>query len=304
MKKDKKINESLIGKIIYGFLMFAPLLAIMFTSLYATFNPNAKDSYSGTQTQIKVSYQYETNEVNTIDDLIVGNIYHYNCVDGDNYLAWLDDYTPTGDEYWDVITPFYNAVMHNGKYGYDGINDSIDNVYSKNVLRLAINDNEAQLCYFENILFDGNSNNYKFNPIVISNNELFIEFDFVLTDVFKELISYSWVRTNDMILTDYITKSNYLGDPIIEEKETEGTLDNAFYYALDKTEDSSLFNWSKNTGIYTVLYNACNGLGITTSFIPFILTYWLFISLIYLIYDLVLVFVHIAHKKVHELEDF
>jgi len=69
MKKNKehKKGESTIGKIIYGFLLFMPLFAIGVTCLTQIFVKN--DS--------KINYKYESNIVNTENDIKVGNIYKF-----------------------------------------------------------------------------------------------------------------------------------------------------------------------------------------------------------------------------------
>ena len=73
-KDCKKTHESLIGKIIYGFLLFMPLLAIATTSLYAIFNKNAYQSYADyTDTQIT--------EVSLNTPLINGQTYYVNITD-------------------------------------------------------------------------------------------------------------------------------------------------------------------------------------------------------------------------------
>lgn len=72
-KDTKKGAESAIGKIIYGFLLFMPLLSIGARCLYVIFNKNAYQSYSAYDN----TPLYETNEVNNVNDLVVGNIYNF-----------------------------------------------------------------------------------------------------------------------------------------------------------------------------------------------------------------------------------
>ena len=79
-------------------------------------------------------------------------------------------------------------------------------------------------------------------------------------------------------------------------------LDDAFMYGLYKTEESQYFNWAKNTALYTGVNEFTNALGITTTYIPFLMTYWLLISVVYLIYDIALMMLHMAHNKIHQLE--
>jgi len=67
-KRKHKGQESIIGKIIYSFLLFLPLLAIGVTCGYAMFNKNAYQSYASTN---------ESNYTNTtINNLNIGQTYY------------------------------------------------------------------------------------------------------------------------------------------------------------------------------------------------------------------------------------
>jgi len=81
------------------------------------------------------------------------------------------------------------------------------------------------------------------------------------------------------------------------------TLDNIFYYSIDKVQKSPLFNWAENSIIYTTTATTCNALSITTPFIPLLMSYWLIISVIYFLYDIALMLVWIIHRKIHELQE-
>lgn len=82
----------------------------------------------------------------------------------------------------------------------------------------------------------------------------------------------------------------------------ERALTDVFYYSIDKVEQSPLFNWANNTATYSVLENTCTTLGITTTFVPMLLSYWLMISLMYLLYDIALLIIHMAHNRIHDIE--
>ena len=84
---------------------------------------------------------------------------------------------------------------------------------------------------------------------------------------------------------------------------TQAKLSEVFYYAIDRTENSNLFNWSKNNDIYNIMHGACNTLSITNTFIPMLMTYWLLISVIYFLYDIGLMIIIVVHRKIHELQD-
>ena len=87
-------------------------------------------------------------------------------------------------------------------------------------------------------------------------------------------------------------------------KETQTyNLINTFYYSLEKIEEEPVFNWAKNNEIYTGIKDVCDTLSIKSTFFPLILTYWLIISTIYFIYDIILIIFHILHNYIHKLED-
>lgn len=83
--KERRKGENLVGKIIYCFLLFAPLLSILFTSLYTTFNKNAYQSYSAQNVEVKSS-TLQINENST---------YYYNWFD--NTSGQTNNTTPLID---------------------------------------------------------------------------------------------------------------------------------------------------------------------------------------------------------------
>ena len=261
-QEKKKKGENVIGKIIYGFLLFAPLLNILVTCMYVTFNKNAYESYSGNQ-ETTINYKYKSNEVTTVSDLITGNIYQMNIPLNENLQL---NFTCT------------KIMLLNGRQTtmtYDSdfianVNDSYFNVY--------INNNNL-------IIYHQPSNTSVSNRTYEQN----IHFLFVFKDYMQSgLISY-------VSYTDY--------NEIENVNIANETLDNAFIYGTQKTEESNLFNWAKTTGTYTVLNNVTTGIGITNTFIPMLMAYWLLISVIYFLYDIALILIWAVHDKIHDLKD-
>ena len=78
-------------------------------------------------------------------------------------------------------------------------------------------------------------------------------------------------------------------------------LDNAFYYAIDQIKEETIFNWTKNTAIYSGINTMNINLGINNEAISIILTYWLLMTAIYVIIDIVItaftLLTHIFSKK-------
>ena len=83
----------------------------------------------------------------------------------------------------------------------------------------------------------------------------------------------------------------------------QNKLDNVFTYSIKKVEENELYNWAKTTGTYTVLNNVTTQIGITNTFIPMLMAYWLLISIIYFLYDIALILIWAVHDKIHELKD-
>lgn len=65
-------------------------------------------------------------------------------------------------------------------------------------------------------------------------------------------------------------------------------LDNVFEYSISKLEQSNLFNWTENTAIFSGIDAMNTQLGINSPAIGIILTYWLILTCIYVIIDIVL----------------
>lgn len=242
-EEKRRKGESIIGKIIYGFLLFAPLFNILVTCMYATFNKNAYQSYS----------QY------TVDTMV-----HIDRYNNNNETLYTAKYVSPSTEN-SSITPFaFISISASDLSISQAQYDTLTRYYfrSNNEIWFANEDDtyivkkSLTLPIFESFTFIGNKAQHFF-------------------DIFN---------------VTYIVTTN-------------GTLDNAFIYGIQKTEDTNLFNWAKTTGTYTVIQNTCNLLGITNTFTPMLLTYWLIISIIYFIYDIALILILIVHKKIHELTD-
>ena len=247
-KQKKNKGESVIGKIIYGFLLFLPLFAIGVTCLVNVFNNTE-------QQETTINYKYETNEVNSVDDLKVGNIYTLNQVpENISYnLYYLKGISKTGVNF---------------EYKNSGIFTAVKTEYT-GVIKININ-YQGVVSYFIDLNFN--------QPI--------------------DVIFATIPNTIDI---NNVTKCT---DIPIESVEThEINRNNTFYNAIEQVENSGLFNWAKESIIYTGITATCNALSITNTFIPMLMTYWLIISVMYFLYDIILMCVLILHNKIHEIQD-
>lgn len=69
---------------------------------------------------------------------------------------------------------------------------------------------------------------------------------------------------------------------------TSGKLDNVFEYSVTKVANDQIFSWTQNTPVYTGINAMCTQLGITGQAIPIILSYWLILTCIYVVIDILL----------------
>lgn len=261
-KKDKdqkkKGQEGLIGKIIYACLLFAPIFSILVSCMYVIFNKNAYQSYSG-ESQTTINYRYESNEVNSTADLVLGHIYRF-------------DFNELPSSY----TDYFNCTMLVcSRSGSLQMIFDAENNYSMNVT----------------------SNGTECNCVVYNNNGSYVTLYGIDTTYvifqYKNYFNPSYI--NHVSYTDY--------NEIESVTISTDSLDNVFEYSIEKVEQNNLYNWSKTTGTYTVLETTCEGLGITNTFTPMLLAYWLIISIIYFLYDIALILIWAVHDKIHELKE-
>lgn len=110
----------------------------------------------------------------------------------------------------------------------------------------------------------------------------------------NETERYTWGNPNGTNSFDefYFTKES--GTSLFEYAnvfliyETTEKLDNVFEYSVSKLEESTLFNWTENTAIFSGINTMNTQLGINSTAIGIILTYWLILTCIYVIIDIVL----------------
>lgn len=264
MKKDKSCKtrkgESTIGKIIYGFLLFAPLIAILTACLTNIFTE------SQTETNL-ITKKYETNELISNESFIKGNIYQ-----------WDNNYTATGTQ---EFTDLWDITILTNVSTWSKTNTSRETPLNKYYFCKQSNGTAALYCNESNSLFYYNLNNR------------------TLVFVINEILSNNY---ND---NEFYTHFSPYEDNALEIKtgETPANKEKVFYRAVNDVEESNIFNWSKNTAIYQGVYATANTLGISDTFIPMLLAYWLIISILYFIYDIVLMIILILHDKIHELQE-
>ena len=245
-KKNKKYHESTIGKIIYGFLLFLPLLAIGVTCSYAIFNKNAYHSY----------YAENINESELVEIQEIKSNETYYLKPNNSVSNFTSNITFTCEDTSYIIVQNNKTYYDNGFFYYN-------EGQAKNYIALRLGNDTYSYTALSSFV-EGKINNF-----------------------------YS-TSPNLNYLIGYLYQYEYNNNSFISE---------VFYYSVDKVTQSNLFNWTQNTTIYTTINQFTNTLGITNIFMPILLTYWLIISIVYFLYDIVLMILVVLHRKIHELQD-
>lgn len=69
---------------------------------------------------------------------------------------------------------------------------------------------------------------------------------------------------------------------------TYSKLDNVFEYSVTKLATDQMFTWTQNTPVFTGIDAMCTQLGITAPAIPIIIAYWLILTCVYIVIDIVI----------------
>ena len=245
---------------IFSLVMMAPVVAIGVTCAYVVFNKNAYQSYSGNTSLTyyeRVQGSYPTNEVTSESDLVINNYYYINNL-------WTNDISYNG--YLSIeFTPTTN-VTFDDESNYSNPGESI-----KEPLKIVgiFEENYYYISYYL----------YNNQTIVINGNYASINGDVKLLNVDAD---------GDSNFVSKFSSSSLTYDTYVENTIEQSTLDNVFYYAVDTMQNNSIFSWTKNTAIYTPINAMTTGLGVNTPAIAVLLTYWLLLTAIYVIIDIVI----------------
>jgi len=148
-----------------------------------------------------------------------------------------------------------------------------------------------------------------------------VKFDNVTKDVYKLRI---YVPTNSIILyiqaignegftftsdvphilsfAYYGINNNYYSsqiDTILYDKEviTTSYLSDVFYYSVNQVKNNVLFNWASNSFLITPIQYIVSLFSMpSNSFIVMLLSYWLAISIIWLVFDLIMYVPLLVHR--------
>lgn len=251
-KHDHKATKKLKAWL-FGIMLLLPFLFMLPTGLYYGLNQNAQLSERTEQQPI----YYESNEVNSFDDLINGNIY-----------TWNDNYTLTTSNNTITLLTLENIEQLITEYGFiydvDGICTIVVNNYASFLVYTYTNYNQ-----FYNI----NSTYFQFVLKAVNNTT----FD---TSLYTHII-----KTDRQLVKEYlpITYTNDISTSIIN--------------AWNSTWQNPLFSWTNNTFITTTINNFTSGFGITAdTYISNLITYIAILTAVYVIFDIIIeLFTKLTH---------
>lgn len=265
-KHDHKLTN-ILKFFIFSIIMIAPFLSVLASCLYVANNKNAKESYSGT-TILDIEYRYQSNEVNSVNDLVEGNIYQFNVAT----LA-LDDFLLNSDYISIKCVSECNFTYYeiDDNYIPDG-----ENVTTYNSTPLVLTAELVSLLTYR----DDTITDYgyvDFSGVMFQNSFIIQLIEWDLQNMTQE-----WV-TNLFSYTGYNQIESFSYDD-------SGTLDNVFYYSVNQIPNQQLFAWTKNTAIYTPINNMCVGLGwdANNNVLAVLLTYWSLNIAIYIVFDIII----------------
>ena len=261
VKHDHKLTD-IIKVAIFALFLILPILVFLPNCLYYGFNEHATNTETTT-----INYKYESNEVNSYDDFVLGNIYE------------VDNLYLTNDSFQFRLYIYkcsYLSLNGNGistdDYGFEyfDINDAS-----------FVIDFDENVSWFE-IYFSGGFFSYSFT----TDDEIeFTDLVFGIQDNLEGFIDFneaSGTHATDYRYTDYnVIKS--------VEVNTDDTITDKVATAWGRMWETPMLSWT-DTNTFKFTINAfVNVFGITQeSYLANYLTYILVITCIYLIFDIVL----------------
>lgn len=262
--KHNHLFTDLLKVAIFGLMLLLPFLCFMPTGFYYGFNEHATN-----ETTTQINYKYQSNKVNTKDDLIIGNVYHFNFEGG-------------GDEFFYSECVFELLKVY--QYNFNNLNPGVDYETWSSILE----DSPISIRFesYGSALLGGIF-------ICLNNDENLVYYNLdldhsLLLNADIRLIYIDKTNVYEEMLPVYFSISDY---NVIESVETnvQDTISNKMYLAWEGVWTSPLFNWTNTTPLNTGLNGFIGIFGINqSSYIANCLIYLLSITAIYVVFDIVL----------------
>lgn len=216
MKGLNNMRKNSARKWLHFTLDLLPLIAIPVFMVYAHRHTLTE------RTNVEINYKYETNEVDSADDLIEGNIYHL-YINNES----VDNFVLDGGY---INMRLVNVV----DYNFTGVDITIDDIiYSTNEpngsIKLDLIFSHYD-CYFSTYLVANDYNEYLINLSIADLNNFLLDCDFVFYDGEDFNVSFY-----DDIL---ITSSTYNEIESVNADTTNENILNVFYKDFTDTIDN------------------------------------------------------------------
>lgn len=260
-----KLKISRLFHWLYATLMFLPLVFFIPSCLYYSLNENATNTETTT-----INYKYESNEVNSLDDLVLGNIYTLNTQNHtvDEFLG--------ASEYNELYFELLSDLNFENRLGAD------ETVYQNDIV------SNTLVCF--------NCFNYvSLNVDVTDYQSLYISFDatenLMLNDCIIRLLDYNF--TVDYHYFSY-TDFNEIESVTVN---TDEIITNKINYAWNSVWDLPLFSWTKTSFVAAPFsyITSLFGLGSDNS-LNYLFAYFASISICWLVFDLIMYVPNLAHR--------
>lgn len=270
--KDMKIKHDhtltdIVKVVVFWLFLIIPILVWMPTALYYGFNEHADNGTQTASANIEYQYKYQSNEVNTINDVQLDNVYYFS--DFSNSLTLPCNLEILSCSYFYTENNTIDMFELDGGFNNGNVSIILDsNGY------LSINGSQLYRYYY-----------YEIQELVFRVRSNIAEFrTFWLTNFDDELPEYT-----DFNVIESATATI--------EYNNDNSIVNAMSSAWQQTWQTPVLSWTGNQNFNFTIQAFTNIFGITEqSYITNYLTYILTMTAIYVIFDIVLgVFKLITH---------
>ena len=251
---------------VFALLLLLPGIMFLPSCFYYGFNEHATNTETTT-----INYKYESNEVNSLDDLVVGNIYEFDLqryFDESTVHDYIDLYNI------EAIVTYDNEVNSNHVQYFTTYFLDIFTMLDGTTYYISLSNDYYGVDTFEIKVFDS---------------------DLQYIHLFLTYQSYEL----DSTFEDYSPYFKYTDYNVIESVtvNTDDTISTKLYRSWEQLWNTQLFSWTNNTPLNTGINGFIGVFGINSqSYIGNLLIWLLSITAIYVVIDIVIgVFKWLTH---------
>lgn len=266
-----KLKISTLFHWLYATLMFLPILMFLPSCLYYGFNEHATNTETTT-----INYKYESNEVNSVNDVIANNIYEFNFLN------------TTFDEKFDNESELSVTLLC--------VNDYSFNNYSLEADFLLGYENSN----FTNVIVTFNVSNFDGYITLYFNYDYNYFTDIYIGNLSDETFTFNFIgQVNEIYGLNNYNFITYTDYNVIESVSvnTDDTITDKVNRSFEQIFNLPVFSWSKTTFVSNAFIYIGGLFGLTSSNpIVYLFGYWLSISICWLVFDLMIYVPNLAHR--------